>query len=192
MVEELIVPDADAWWLWLAEHHALSNGVLLVLARKGTTQPTQLTYDEALEASLCHGWIDGQVQRRDQATFRQRFTRRRARSIWSKRNVGIAERLVAEGRMQPAGAAEMERARRDGRWEAAYDGPRTIAVPDDLAAALEATAPARATFEKLNSQNRYAILLRLSTARQAETRARRLEAFMAMLARGETIYPQKL
>lgn len=192
MVEELIVPDADAWWLWLAEHHALSNGVLLVLARKGTTQPTQLTYDQALEASLCHGWIDGQVQRRDQATFRQRFTRRRARSIWSKRNVGIAERLVAEGRMQPAGAAEMERARRDGRWEAAYDGPRTIAVPDDLAAALEATAPARATFEKLNSQNRYAILLRLSTARQAETRARRLEAFMAMLARGETIYPQKL
>src|SRR5512140_536849 len=112
---ELIVRDAAAWRDWLAENHADPTGVWLVLAKKGTEKPTSLTYDQALEEALCHGWIDGQVRRRDEATYRQRFTPRRRRSSWSKRNTGAAERLMAEGRMHPAGVAEVERAKADGR-----------------------------------------------------------------------------
>jgi uncharacterized protein YdeI (YjbR/CyaY-like superfamily) len=119
---ELIVPDAAAWRSWLADHHDDSGGVWVVLAKKGTAAPTSLTYDQALDEALCHGWIDGQARRRDETTYRQRFTRRRPRSNWSRRNVGIVERLVAEGRMHPAGVAEIERAKADGRWEAAYAG----------------------------------------------------------------------
>jgi len=188
---ELVVRDARAWRAWLRKHHAEPEGVWLVLAKKGTLDPTSLTYDEALEEALCHGWIDGQVKRRDDATYRQRFTPRRARSPWSKRNVGIAERLVEEGRMHSAGVAEMERAKADGRWEAAYAGPATIEVPDDLAAALAAEPKAQALFDVLTSQNRYAVLYRVTTAKRADTRARRIEEFVAMLARGETPYPQK-
>jgi uncharacterized protein YdeI (YjbR/CyaY-like superfamily) len=188
---ELLVPDAAAWRAWIAEHHGDSPGVRLVLAKKGTTEPTSLSYDEALEVALAHGWIDGQVGRRDEATFLQRFTPRRARSPWSRRNVGIAERLIAEGRMHPAGLAEVERARADGRWDAAYAGAATIEVPDDLAAALASEPRALAMFEILTSQNRYAILYRLQTAKRPETRQRRLEQFVGMLARGETLHPQK-
>ena len=119
---ELIVADADAWRAWLGEHHADPVGVLLVLAKKGTTRPTNLSFDQALEAALCHGWIDGQVRRRDQATYLQRFTPRRARSPWSRRNVENAERLIAAGRMHAAGLAEVERARADGRWHASAAG----------------------------------------------------------------------
>src|SRR5262245_28765558 len=129
---ELIVDDAAAWRAWLAKNHGEHDGVWLVLAKKGTTEPTSLTYDEALEDALCHGWIDGKVRRRDDATYRQRFTPRRRRSQWSKRNVGIVERLLAEGKMHHAGVAEVERAKADGRWEAAYAGPATIEVPPDL------------------------------------------------------------
>ena len=188
---ELIVPDAAAWRVWLAEHHEGSAGVSLVLAKKGTTEPTSLTYDQALDEALCYGWIDGQVQRRDEATYRQRFTRRRSRSSWSKRNVGIVERLRLEGRMHPAGVAEVERAKADGRWEAAYAGSASIEVPPDLAAALAAEPRAGAMFEILTAQNRYAVLYRIDTAKRAETRSRRIEQFVAMLARGETVYPQK-
>jgi uncharacterized protein YdeI (YjbR/CyaY-like superfamily) len=188
---ELVVRDVRAWRAWLRKHHAEPDGAWLVLAKKGTREPTSLTYDDALEEALCHGWIDGQVRRRDEATYKQRFTPRRARSPWSKRNVGIAERLVAEGRMQPAGAAEMERAKADGRWEAAYAGPASIEVPDDLAAALAAEPKAQALFDALTSQNRYAVLYRVTTAKRADTRARRIADFVAMLARGETPYPQK-
>jgi uncharacterized protein YdeI (YjbR/CyaY-like superfamily) len=188
---ELVVRDVRAWRAWLRKHHAEPDGVWLVLAKKGTREPTSLTYDEALEEALCHGWIDGQVRRRDDDTYRQRFTPRRARSPWSKRNVGIAERLVAEGRMQPAGAAEVERAKADGRWEAAYAGPATIEVPDDLAAALAAEPKAPALFDVLTSQNRYAVLYRVTTAKRADTRSRRIAEFVAMLARGETPYPQQ-
>ena len=185
------MPDAAAWRAWLDAHHEHSPGVALVLAKKGTTEPTSLTYDQALEQALCFGWIDGQVRRRDETTYRQRFTRRRSRSSWSKRNVAIAERLIAEGRMHPAGAAEVERARADGRWEAAYAGPAGIEVPPDLAAALAAEPKARAMFEILSSQNRYAVLYRIETAKRPETRRRRIEQFVAMLARGETVHPQK-
>lgn len=188
---ELTVPDAEAWRVWLGEHHAGSDGVWLVLAKKGTTSPTTLTYAEALDEALCHGWIDGQRRTRDDATFRQRFTPRRPRSLWSKRNVGYIERLVASGRMQPAGLAEVERAKADGRWEAAYAGPATIAVPDDLRAALDAEPRAAAMFGILSSQNRFAVLSRVDGAKRADTRARRISQFVAMLARGETIYPQK-
>ena len=152
MEAELIVRDAAAWRAWLAEHHAEPEGVWLVLAKKGTVEPTSLSYDDALEEALCHGWIDGQVQRRDETTYKQRFTPRRKRSPWSKRNVGIAERLVSEGRMHEAGYAEIERAKSDGRWDAAYAGPATIEVPEDLAAALAAEPKAQAMFELLTSR----------------------------------------
>jgi uncharacterized protein YdeI (YjbR/CyaY-like superfamily) len=188
---ELIVRDGAAWRAWLGKHHAEPEGVWLVLAKKGTVDPTSLSYDDALEEALCHGWIDGQARRRDETTYKQRFTPRRKRSPWSKRNVGIAERLVAEGRMHPAGHAEIERAKSDGRWDAAYAGPATIEVPEDLAAALAAEPKAQEMFDRLTSQNRYAVLYRVTTAKRAETRRRRIDGFVAMLARGETPYPQK-
>jgi uncharacterized protein YdeI (YjbR/CyaY-like superfamily) len=188
---ELVVRDAAAWRTWLAGHHADPVGVWLVLAKKGTEKPTSLTYDQALEEALCHGWIDGQAGRRDEATYRQRFTPRRRRSGWSKRNTGIAERLIAEDRMRPAGHAEVERAKADGRWEAAYAGPASMEVPADLAEALAAEPKAQAMFEGLNSQNRYAILYRIATAKRADTRARKIEQFVAMLSRGETVHPTK-
>jgi len=188
---ELIVADVAAWRRWLRKHHHDPTGVWLVLAKKGTVEPTSLTYEAALEEALCHGWIDGQVKKRDETTYRQRFTQRRLRSGWSKRNVGKAEQLFAEGRMHPAGLAEMERAKADGRWEAAYAGPASIEVPPDLAAALAAHPDAQAMFDVLTKQNRYAILYRLTTAKRAATRARLLEQFVSMLSRGETLYPQK-
>jgi len=188
---ELVVADAAAWRDWLAEHHQEQLGVWLMLAKKGTTEPTSLTYAEALQEALCQGWIDGQARRRDDATYFQRFTPRRARSPWSKRNVGFVADLEASGRMQPAGRAEVERAKADGRWEAAYAGPATIEVPDDLVAALAASPTATAMFEILTSQNRFAILHRVQDAKRPDTRARRIEQFVAMLERGETVHPQK-
>jgi uncharacterized protein YdeI (YjbR/CyaY-like superfamily) len=187
----LTVADAAAWRAWLAEHHHDPSGVWLVLAKKGTTEPTSLSHDQALEEALCHGWIDGQTGRGDEATYRQRFTPRTPRSSWSKRNVDIVERLRSEGRMHPAGLAEVERAKAGGRWDAAYEGPARIEVPPDLAAALAAEPKAQAMFEILTSQNRYAVLYRIGAAKRADTRAKRIERFVAMLARGETVYPQK-
>ena len=188
---ELVVRDARAWRRWLGRHHHDSPGVWLVLAKKGVEAPTSLRHHEALEEALCHGWIDGQSGTRDETTYRQRFTPRRQRSVWSRRNTEIAERLQAEGRMRPAGLAEVVRAKADGRWEAAYAGPATIEVPPELEQALRAEPGARLAFEQLSGQNRYAILYRIATAKRAETRTRRIEQFVAMLARGETIYPQK-
>jgi uncharacterized protein YdeI (YjbR/CyaY-like superfamily) len=192
---ELLVPDVEAWRAWLRDHHTDPTGVWLVLAKKAALAleepPTTLTYDEALDEALCHGWIDGQARRRDELTVFQRYTPRRARSPWSARNVGHVARLLDEGRMQPAGLAEVERAKADGRWDAAYAGPATATVPDDLAAALAASPAASAMFERLTSQNRYAILHRLGQLKRAETRERRVGEYVAMLARGETIYPQR-
>jgi uncharacterized protein YdeI (YjbR/CyaY-like superfamily) len=188
---ELIVSDARAWRQWLQGHHAESSGVWLVLAKKGATNPTSLTHAEALDEALCHGWIDGQVGRRDESTYRQRFTPRGRRSAWSKHNVAKAEHLIAAGRMHPAGLAEINRARTEGRWDAAYAGQATAEIPADFAAALAGEPRARLLFEGLTSQNRYALLYRLQTARRADTRARRIERFVDMLARGETIHPQR-
>lgn len=182
---ELLVPDARAWREWLVEHHS-GRGVRLVLAKKGIEEPTRLGYDAALEEAICFGWIDGQVGRRDAATYLQRFTPRRPRSAWSQRNVALAERLAAEGRMHHAGTAAVEAAKADGRWSAAYAGAAAIEVPDDLAAALAAEPAARQMFERLSGRNRYAVLYRVTMARRPETRARRIATFVAVLARGET------
>src|SRR5437588_1310973 len=147
---ELLVRDANGWRRWLMAHHADSNGVRLVLSKGGATKPTKLTYDQALEEVICHGWIDGQGNRRDDATFLVRFTPRRKRSVWSKRNTETVERLTSEGRMHAAGLAEVERAQSDGRWEVAYRGSREIEMPEDLSAALEANPAAKAMFDHLS------------------------------------------
>ena len=188
---QLIVRDAAAWRTWLAENVDEQAGVWLVLAKKGTTDPTSLSYAAALEEALCHGWIDGQARRRDEGTYVQRFTPRRRRSMWSQRNVGIVERLTAEGRMHPQGLSEVARAKADGRWEVAYAGPATAEIPADLTEALAARPEAEAMFENLTSQNRFAVLHRLGAAKRQETRARRIEQYVDMLARGETFYPQR-
>ncbi|HEX3793508.1 MAG TPA: YdeI/OmpD-associated family protein [Acidimicrobiales bacterium] len=188
---ELVVADAVAWREWLGDHHAESKGVWLVLAKKGTNDPTSLSYDEALDDAICFGWIDGQLRGRDAATFRRRFTPRQSRSAWSQRNVTIAEKLTGAGRMHAAGEVEVQRAKEDGRWKAAYAGQATSEVPDDLARALAANPLAQAKFQELTSANRYAILYRIENAKKLDTRFRRIEKFVEMLARGETIHPQR-
>lgn len=188
---ELIVADAAAWRAWLERHHASSSGVWLVLARKGAAAPTDLGRDDALDEALCFGWIDGQARSRDETSYLQRFTPRRPRSRWSRRNVEIISRLERQGRMHPAGIAEVAAAKADGRWEAAYAGPATAEVPADLTAALAASPRAAAMFAILTSRNRYAILHRLGAIKRPETRARRIAGFVEMLERGETVYPQQ-
>ncbi len=183
--------DAAAWHAWLEANHDGVAGVWVVLAKKGADEPTTLSYAQALDEALCHGWIDGQVRGRDERSFRQRFTPRRARSQWSARNVAHVQRLREEGRMRAAGERAVAAAQADGRWDAAYAGPRTIEVPDDLATALAAQPRAQEMFALLTSQNRYAVLFRIDSAKRSETRARRIEKFVAMLARGETVYPQR-
>ena len=187
----LIVPDLAAWRIWLTGHAAESEGVWLVLAKKGTTLPTSLTYDEALDEALCHGWIDGRLAGGHEGTYRRRFSPRRAGSAWSKRNVRIVERLVAEDRMLPGGLAAMERAQVDGSWDAAYAGAATIETPDDLQAALVANSKASEMFSQLDANNRYAVLYRITTARRPDTRARRIKQIVEMLAQGKTIYPNR-
>ncbi len=186
---ELILLDAAAWRAWLGAHHE-QPGVWLVLAKKGHSEPTALGYEQALDEALCHGWIDGQVRRRDERSYRQRFTPRRARSQWSERNVGKVKRLLAAGRMHPAGLAAVAQAKAQGSWDAAYPGQASIEIPTDLAQAMAAQPAAQATFEGLSSQNRYAVLYRIHSAKRSDTRARRIERFVEMLARGETIHPQ--
>jgi uncharacterized protein YdeI (YjbR/CyaY-like superfamily) len=185
----LVVANVGAWRRWLDKQHATSTGVWLLLAKQGTTKPTSLTYDEALEEALRYGWIDGQLRGGDDTTYSRRFTPRGPRSNWSKRNVTICERLISEGRMHAAGLAEVKRAQADGRWDAAYAGSKSIEVPDDFAAALRANKRAQAGFKKLNSANRYAFLYRIETAKRPETRSRRISQFVEMLARGETFHP---
>jgi len=185
-----MVANAAAWRTWLNGNHAKSQGVRLVLAKKGTTHPTTLSYDEALDEAICFGWIDGRLGRRDGTTFVRLFTPRSARSLWSQRNVAIAERLTASGRMHRSGDDEVRRAKEDGRWEAAYAGQSGAAVPEDLARALAANPRAKAMFQKLTAANRYSIVYRVTSARKVETRAGRVEQFVEMLARGETVHPQ--
>jgi uncharacterized protein YdeI (YjbR/CyaY-like superfamily) len=187
---ELLVPDAAGWRAWLAMHHDSPDGVWLVLARKETVEPTSLNHDQALEEALCHGWIDGQLRRRDSQTYLQRFSRRRPQSAWSRRNIEMAERLLTEGRMHPSGRDELQRARADGRSEAAYAGSASIEVPPDLEAALAAEPTAHEMFARLSRQNRYAILYRIGNAKRPETRERRIKQFVEMLTRGETLHPQ--
>lgn len=187
---ELTLPDAAAWRAWLDENHATSEGVWLVLHKKGGTVTT-LTWATAVDEALCYGWIDGQARARDAGTSLQRMTPRRARSRWSARNVQNVARLEAEGKMQEAGRAQVRAAQADGRWEAAYEGPRNTVVPDDLAAALAAEPAAQAWWDALTSANRFALIHRVTSVKRAETRARKIAETVDRLSRGETPYPQK-
>ncbi|MGW6131089.1 YdeI/OmpD-associated family protein [Cellulomonas sp. NPDC055163] len=187
---ELLLPDADAWRAWLHENHATSDGVWLVLHKKGGTV-TEITYATALDEALCYGWIDGQGRSRDAESSYQRMTPRRARSRWSARNVGHVARLEAEGKMQEAGRAQVRAAQADGRWEAAYEGPKNTVVPDDLAEALAAEPAAQAWWDVLTSANRFACILRITGVKRADTRARKIAETVDRLSRGETPYPQK-
>jgi uncharacterized protein YdeI (YjbR/CyaY-like superfamily) len=184
----LAVDSVEAWEEWLAANPG-SDGVRLRLRKKASPLPG-ITYAEALDSALCFGWIDGQAGSLDDDYHLQLFTPRRSRSMWSQRNRDHVARLTVAGRMRPSGIAEVERARADGRWEAAYrqkDAP----VPDDLQVALEASPKAKAFFAQLSSQNRFAILFRIGNVKRAATRAAKIEMFVAMLERGETVHPQK-
>lgn len=174
---------------WLEEHQGDAEGLWLKIPRKGSGLPG-VDYATALESALCFGWIDGHKRSLDETHWIQRFTPRRARSRWSAVNRRKALELIERGRMRPAGLREVERAKADGRWEAAYASPRSAVVPDDLRAALDA-APvgAREFFDALDSRNRYAILHRIEEAKRAQTRAARIEKFVAMLAAGEKLHP---
>ena len=178
----------DAWYAWLTEHHGAADGLWLKLAKRGAPEPT-LSYAEALDVALCFGWIDAQTRSLDGSYWLKRFTPRKPASRWSRINTKKAEALIAAGRMQPAGLVEVERARADGRWDAAYAGPRTITVPADLTAALAENPEAAAFFATLSSLNRYAILYRLATVKRAETRERKITQFVQMLAEHRTLHP---
>lgn len=187
---ELLVPDAEAWRAWLERHHAGHPGVWLVLHKKGG-HTTALTYADALDEALCFGWIDGTVGRRDDESYRQRFTPRRPGSRWSARNVEHVARLTEAGRMQPAGVAAVEAAKAQGRWETAYRGQASSQTPADLAEALAANPAAAATFNQLDAANRYAVIYRLDAVTRPATRDRKLAEYVDMLARGESIHPRK-
>ena len=180
----------DTWERWLDQNHGNEEGVWLKVAKKSSGKRT-VSVPEALEIALCYGWIDGQRKALDGDYFLQRFTPRRLRSRWSKINRDSATALIERGRMRPPGLAEVERAKADGRWAAAYDSPSKIQPTPELLAALEASPKAKALFEELDSQNRYAILYRVHDAKRADTRTRRIEKFVEMLSRGETPYPRR-
>ncbi|WP_342620527.1 YdeI/OmpD-associated family protein [Rhodoferax sp. GW822-FHT02A01] len=182
--------SARAFETWLKQHHATSPGLWLKIAKRGADSAS-VTYLEAVEIALCWGWIDSQKKGLDEQYFLQRFSPRRARSVWSKVNIEKVEALIKAGRMQAPGLAQAEAAKADGRWAQAYDGARTAVVPDDLMAALDAAPKAKAFFSTINAANRYAILWRIQTAVKTETRARRIAQLVEMLARGETIHVVK-
>lgn len=192
----LAVTDAKEWSQWLTNQDNQDNQdkraecVWLVLAKKGVIGPTTLTYEDALEEAICHGWVDGRLAKGDEGTFLRRFTPRRLRGGWSKRNVEIATRMIEEGRMHKSGLVAVEQAKANGNWDRASAGQATIEIPPDLAAALNATPAAKAMFERLSGANRYSFIYRVITAKSAETRQRRIERFVTMLVRGETIHPK--
>jgi uncharacterized protein YdeI (YjbR/CyaY-like superfamily) len=181
-------PSRDAFRAWLEEHHSDSTGLWLKIAKKASGIIT-VSYPEALEVALCYGWIDGQKGRFDDSYFVQRFTPRRPRSKWSKINRAKATKLIESGEMKPAGLREVERAKADGRWAAAYESPSNATVPQDLQRELDRNKSARDFFSTLSSVNRYAILYRIQDAKRPETRARRIENFVRMLAEHKTLHP---
>jgi uncharacterized protein YdeI (YjbR/CyaY-like superfamily) len=178
----------DAWGTWLAKHHATSNGLWLKIAKKGSGLET-VSFAEALDVALCYGWIDSQADSFDDQNWLQRFTPRRPRSKWSKRNRQKATELIEKGEMKPAGLREVEQAKADGRWDAAYDAQSTATVPDDLRRELEKYDKAREFFATLDSRNRYAILYQIQDAKKPETRARRIQRYVEMLNDHKKIYP---
>jgi uncharacterized protein YdeI (YjbR/CyaY-like superfamily) len=180
--------EQNAWAAWLEENHATSPGIWLRITKKGSGA-TSVSYMEAIETALCFGWIDGKKMTGDDSYWLQRFTPRTAKSIWSKINRGKALALIESGKMTPAGLKEVERAKSDGRWDAAYDSPGKATVPADFQSALDARPQAQAFFSTLDGRNRYAVLFRIHGARMAETRARRIQQFVEMLDRKEKLYP---
>src|SRR3954468_126765 len=189
-LDELVVADAEALRAWLSANHATSPGVWLALTKKGGTITT-LTWQQAVDEALCFGWIDGQARKGDQETSWIRFTPRTPRSSWSQRNVAHVARLEAQGRMLPAGHAAVEAAKADGRWAVAYAPPSEAEVPADLFAAIAADPAAQAMFDVLTKTNRFALIHRLNAVKRTQTRERKIGEFVAMLARHETVYPQK-
>jgi uncharacterized protein YdeI (YjbR/CyaY-like superfamily) len=189
-LEELVVADVDALRTWLLVHHETSPGVWLALTRKGG-KVTSLTWQQAVDEALCVGWIDGQARARDSETSSIRFTPRRARSMWSQRNLGHVARLEAEGRMLPAGQQAVQAAKSDGRWAAKYAAQAEAEVPADLAAAIASDPAAQAMFDVLTRTNRFALIHRLGAVKRPATRERKIGEFVAMLARQETPHPQK-
>lgn len=177
----LILKDVDAWRAWLDENEETSDGVWLLVAKKGTTEPTSLMVADALQEALCSGWIDGQRRSKDETTFLQRYTPRRKASVWSEKNTLFVQELIAQGRMRPRGQLEIDKAKADGRWERAYQGQATAQVPEDLQRALDAEPAAKAAFEALKSQPRYHILHQLMIAKTEKTRAARIARFIAQL-----------
>ncbi len=175
-----------AWEKWLAAH-AGSRGVWLQFAKKGQGVAT-VTYAEALDVALCHGWIDSQLKTLDAQYYLQKFTPRKPKSLWSKINVEKVENLIAAGRMQAGGLREVEAAKAEGRWQAAYDSASNMQVPDELAAALAGNKKAKAFFETLDKTNRYAVCWRVQTAKKPETRAARVKKLVEMLVRKEKIH----
>jgi uncharacterized protein YdeI (YjbR/CyaY-like superfamily) len=176
------------WAKWLKENHSTSPGVWLQLAKKGTDIES-VSYEEAVETALCFGWIDGQKEAHSEQYWLQKFTPRSDKSVWSKINKAKALALIKAGKMKPAGLNEIERAKRDGRWDAAYDSAGKSVVPSDFQSALDGNARARDFFGTLDSRNRYAVVFRIQTAKTAETRARRMSQFVQMLERHEKIHP---
>jgi uncharacterized protein YdeI (YjbR/CyaY-like superfamily) len=187
-IDSMLFVSRQAFAQWLADHHARSDGVWLRHAKKGAPVPS-VTYQEALEVALCYGWIDGQKRSLDATHYLQRWTPRRPRSLWSKVNRDKVLRYIEEGKMQPSGLAEIERAQRDGRWDAAYDSPSTATVPPELLDAFAGHPGAAEFFATLNSQNRYAVVFRVQTAKKLETRLRKAQEYAAMLARHEVPHP---
>lgn len=183
----ILFAQPQDWAGWLQEHHTTSSGVWLRLAKKGSGIQS-VTYVEALDVALCYGWIDGQKKTYDDVSWLQKFTRRGAKSVWSKINREKVQALIERGEMQPAGLQAVESAKQDGRWDAAYDSARTATVPDDFQAELDRHPEAQAFFATLNSANRYAMLWRIQTAKKAETRIKRINEFIRMLENREKLY----
>ena len=184
----MLFADQQAWASWLDENHTGSSGVWLRLAKKDA-EIASVSYVEALDVALCYGWIDSQKKSYDETSWLQKFTRRGPKSIWSKINREKVAKLIQNGQMQPAGLTAVERAQQDGRWDAAYDSARSATVPNDFQAELDKNAQAKAFFATLNSSNRYAILFRIQTAKKAETRTKRIQQFITMLEKHETVHP---
>lgn len=172
---------------WFEKNHAVSDGLWLKIFKKDSGKKT-VTHAQALDEALCFGWIDGQRNSHDELSFLQKFTPRRSRSIWSKRNRENVERLINDEQMTPAGHAEIERAKKDGRWDAAYDSPKNMEVPDDFLKELKKNKKAREFFQTLNKTNKFAIAFRLHTAKRPETRERRMKDFLEKMARGEKLH----
>jgi uncharacterized protein YdeI (YjbR/CyaY-like superfamily) len=179
--------SSKEWRKWLAEHHAQSNGVWLRFFKKDSCKKT-VVYAEALEEALCYGWIDGQVNKYDAESYIQKFTPRRAKSTWSKRNTAIVERLLQESKMETAGMQQVELAKADGRWQQAYDSPRNMKVPEDFLEQLSKNKKAKAFFDALNKANQYAIAWRLQTAKKPETREKRLKEILKMMREGKKFH----